>query len=170
MGKTDRLISFFSRSRSILLRVEDGILVTLVVMIIGMAVTQILLRNFLDTGVVWGDILVRIMVLWIGMVGAMVASRRGEHISIDILSRFMSPRIRNMVNGFVQFTTCMICSIATYYSVKFVMSEDEYGGNAFATVPVWLCEAINPFAFFVIALRYFLLSIQNLTRINKFAS
>jgi len=38
---------------------------------------------------------------------------------------------------------------------------------AFARVPTWLCEAIIPFAFTVIALRYFLLSFVNLKKIVK---
>jgi hypothetical protein len=43
--------------------------------------------------------------------------------------------------------------------------EFSDGGMAFANVPSWLCEAIIPFAFTVIALRYFLLSFMNLKKI-----
>jgi hypothetical protein len=39
------------------------------------------------------------------------------------------------------------------------------GGIAFAQVPIWFCEAIIPFAFTVISLRYFLLSFLNLKKI-----
>jgi TRAP-type C4-dicarboxylate transport system permease small subunit len=170
MGKADRQSSLLLRAQSFLRRVEDSLLVALVLMIIGMAVTQILLRNVFDTGIFWGDVMVRILVLWIGMVGAMVASRKGEHISIDILSRYLPPRVQKMVSGLVEFTTFIICSAAAYYSIKLVISEFDYGENAFAGVPFWLCEAVIPFAFSVIALRYFLLSVQNFTRINKIAS
>jgi TRAP-type C4-dicarboxylate transport system permease small subunit len=38
---------------------------------------------------------------------------------------------------------------------------------AFAGVPVWLCEAIIPFAFAVIALRFLILAALNLTRTIK---
>ena len=47
----------------ILHRVEDAILVGLLLTMIGMAVTQIFLRNLFEAGIVWSDVLVRILVL-----------------------------------------------------------------------------------------------------------
>ena len=170
MGKADGQASLHRRVQSFLYRVEDSLLVLLVLMIIGMAVTQIVMRNLFNTGIVWGDIMVRILVLWIGMVGAMVASRKGEHINIDILSRYLPHHFKKIVNSLVEFTTFIVCTAAAYYSVKFVLGEFEYGGTAFAGVPYWLCEAIIPIAFSVIALRYLLLSIHNFTRTDKTAS
>ena len=170
MDKADQQVSLHRRVQSFLYRVEDSLLVILVLMIIGMAVTQIVLRNLFDTGIVWGDIMVRILVLWIGMVGAMVASRKAEHISIDILSRYLPHHFKKTVNSLIEFATFIVCTTAAYYSLKFVLSEFEYGDTAFAGVPYWFCEAIIPLAFSVIALRYLLLSIDNFTRIVKTAS
>ncbi len=170
MDNADRQSSFYRRVQSFLRRVEDTLLVVLVLMIIGMAVTQIALRNLFDTGIVWGDIMVRILVLWIGMVGAMVASRKGEHINIDIVSRYLPHHLKKIVGSLVEFATFMVCTAAAYYSVKFVLGEFYYGEMAFAGVPFWLCESIIPLAFAVIALRYFLLCIHNFTRIDKTAS
>jgi len=58
--------SFLERVRVFLYRLEDGILFALVLLMIGMAVTQILLRNLFHSAIIWGDMLVRILVLWIG--------------------------------------------------------------------------------------------------------
>ena len=162
--------SFFRRMHAILQSIENGVLVSLLVMIISMAVVQIVLRNFFNTGIIWGDVLVRILVLWIGMLGAMVASRRGDHISIDIVTRYLSPRARQRVNGLVQTITFLICTLVAYHSLKFVLSEVEYGGNAFAGVPVWLCAAIIPFGFSVIALRYLLLATHSFLQLSESAS
>ena len=170
MDKADQRASLHRHVQSFLRRVEDSLLVILVLMIIGMAVTQIVLRNLFDTGIVWGDIMVRILVLWIGMVGAMVASRKGEHINIDIVSRYLPHQFKKIISSLVEFATFMICIAAAYYSVKFVIGEFQYGDMAFAGVPYWLCEAIIPLGFLVIALRYLLLSIHNFTRIDKTAS
>ena len=162
--------SYFRRAHAILQSIEDGVLVTLLVMIIATAVTQIVLRNFFNTGIFWGDVLVRILVLWIGMLGAMIASRRGDHISIDVVTRYLSPTAKQRVNGLVQTITFLICTLVAYQSLKFVLSEIEYGGNAFAGVPVWLCEAIIPFGFSVIALRYLLLATHSFLQLSDSAS
>lgn len=162
--------SFVERAQMILYRVEDSILVGLLLLMITLAVLQIFLRNLFDTGLVWSDVLVRILVLWVGLLGAMVASRQGNHINIDIMEHFLPERAKIVVNFIVQLFTAFICTIVAYYSLQFVQMEFADGGMAFAKVPVWLCEAIIPFAFVVIAMRYVLLSIINLKRIVKFRS
>ncbi len=160
-------ISFAKRTRMILQRVEDAILVGLLLLMIGMAVTQIFLRNLFGAGIVWSDVMVRILVLWVGLVGAMVASRQNNHIAIDILDRYLPERAKVYTNFVVRLFTALICTIVAYYSLLFVQMEFTDGGMAFARVPTWLCEAIIPFAFTVIALRYFLLSFVNLKKIVK---
>ena len=162
--------SIVERVQMILYRVEDSILVGLLLLMITMAVLQIFLRNLFDTGIVWSDILVRILVLWVGLAGAMMDSRRGNHINIDIMERFLPERAKVVVNFVVEVFTASICAIVAYYSLQFVQMEFADGGMAFAKVPAWLCEAIIPFAFLVIAIRYVLLSIINLKRIVKFRS
>lgn len=147
--------------QKVLYRVEDTILVGLLTLMIGMAVAQIILRNLLGSGIVWGDVLVRILVLWIGLVGAMAASRKGNHICIDVITRYLPERVSHVTGGVVNLFTAVICAIVTWHSFQFVRMEFEYGGNAFAQVPTWVCESVIPFAFAVIALRYLLLSITS---------
>ena len=158
-------ISFTKRIRMILQRVEDAILVGLLLLMIGMAVTQIFLRNLFGAGIVWSDVMLRILVLWVGLIGAMVASRRDNHIAIDLLDRYLPERAKVYADFVVRLFTALICIIVAYYSLLFVQMEFADGGIAFARVPTWLCEAIIPFAFTVIALRYFLLSFVNLKKI-----
>ena len=153
-----------------LYRIEDGILVGLLLLMIGLAVTQIFLRNLFDSGIVWSDILVRILVLWVGLLGAMVASRQGNHINVDILDRYLPERAKPLVSIVVQLFTALICTVAAYFSLLFVQIEYADGGMAFAKVPAWVCEAIIPFAFGVIAVRYFTLSFENFKNIFSLRS
>ena len=159
------LKTFLERAQIILLRVEDTILVGLLLTMIGMAVTQIFLRNLFEAGIVWSDVLVRILVLWVGLVGAMVASRKGNHITIDILDRYLPTRYKTVADFVVELFTALICTIVAYYSLLFVQMEFADGGMAFAQVPTWLCEGIIPLAFLVIALRYLALSITSFKKI-----
>lgn len=162
--------SFLERSQMIIYRVEDSILVGLLLLMIIMAVLQIFLRNLFVAGIVWSDVLVRILVLWVGLMGAMVASRQGNHINIDIMDRFLSERKKIVVKFFVELFTALICFIVAYFSLQFVQMEFVHGGEAFAKVPVWVCEAIIPFAFAVIAIRYIILVLINFKKIVKAGS
>ena len=147
--------------------VEDGVLVGLLLAMIGLAVTQILLRNLFEGGIIWSDVLVRTLVLWVGLFGAMVASRQGNHINIDILERYLPSRAKIIVNFIVELFTALICAVVAYFSLHFVQLEYVDGGMAFARVPAWVCEIIIPFAFVVIALRYFMLAFLNFKKIFK---
>src|SRR5678816_2136977 len=51
-------------------RIENGLLAILVLVLVGLAGTQIVLRVFFETGVAWADSFSRSLVLWTGMLGA----------------------------------------------------------------------------------------------------
>jgi len=155
---------FIERVQTILYLIEDGILVGLLSLMISLAALQILLRNLFESAIVWSDILVRILVLWVGLVGAMVASRRGNHININILDRFLPKRFKPVTSAVAELFAALICTVMVYYSLRFVQMEYTEGGILFAKVPAWVCESIIPLAFAVIAVRYFLLSFVNFKR------
>jgi len=136
---------------------EDCILVGLLILMLGMAITQIVMRNLFASGIVWGDSLVRVLVLWISLVGAMIAARQDRHISIDAVSRYLPERFRIIVRRLTNLFAAAVCLVAGYYSFQFIRIEFEDGAIAFAGIPAWLCEAIIPFALAVIGLRYFFL-------------
>lgn len=144
--------------RIALLKIEDFILIGMLLAAILLAVLQIFLRNFFDSGLVWGDMFLRIVVLWIGMFGAMYASRNNEHINIELGLKYLSAKTKPYVQAVVFIFTAAICGIVAWYSLEFVLFEYEDGAIAFAKIPVWLTEAIIPFAFAIISIRYIVLT------------
>ena len=141
-------------ARTALLKIEDAILIGMLFVAIVLAVLQIFLRNFFDSGIVWGDVLLRIIVLWIGMFGAMYASRNNEHINIELGLKHLSEKTKPYVQAVVFMFTAAVCALVAWYSVGFVISEYHEGSMAFAKVPVWVTEAIIPIAFINISVRY----------------
>lgn len=141
--------------------IEDGILIVLLTVMIGFAVTQILLRNLFDTGIPWADPLLRILVLWVGLAGAVVATRLDNHISINILSRYLPRRIRPYARLIVDVFTAVVCGVVAFHAARLVMGEHEFGATAFGVVPVWIAELIIPLAFGIIALRYVVMGVQH---------
>lgn len=143
-----------------LLSIESFFLLFFLLTAILLASSQILLRNFFDSGIFWADSALRILVLWIGMIGAMYASRNRNHIRIDVLSNYLPAKLQQNISHVTDFITAIVCGIAAFYSIEFVQYEYEEGLIAFANVPVWLCAAIIPLAFIVMALRYLVYSLM----------
>ncbi len=149
---------FIEMLQTLIRRVETAIMVTLLLAMILLAIYQIVLRNFYDSGLIWGESLLRVMVLWVGLLGAMVASRNGDHININLITRHVSPHAQSVINTITALFTAIICGLLSYHSFRFVQIEFQDGLIAFAGIPTWACELIMPVAFAVISLRYLTLA------------
>ncbi|MBV1884821.1 MAG: TRAP transporter small permease [Gammaproteobacteria bacterium] len=121
-----------------------------------LASTQILLRNLFDTGIFWGDSLLRIMVLWIALIGATVATRSNNHIRIDLISRMLPPLAQRIAATVTFLFTSTVCITTAHYSLEFIRFEYEDQTLAFAQVPAWICQSILPVAFSLMGLRFLL--------------
>ncbi len=129
-------------------------LFSLVAGLVGISITQIWLRNVHDSGIYWGDSALRVIVFWLAMVGAMVASRETGHISIDALNHYLSNTWRKVFKIITSLFSAGVCFLAAWHSYLFVLDEKEFGDIAFANIPVWWCEAIMPIALGVIGVRF----------------
>jgi TRAP-type C4-dicarboxylate transport system permease small subunit len=143
-----------ARAQDVLHRVEDGVLALLLGAMIVLAPLQIALRLFFNEGMTWADPLIRVLVLWVGLFGAISASRGDRHINIDVLSRILRGRVRALVGLVVHAFTASVSGIVAWHAWRFVQSEREYGSTAFLDVPAWVLEIVLPFAFAMIAIRY----------------
>lgn len=150
----------FTTLNHVLKSVEKGFMTLLFFALLSTAALQIILRNFFDSGLLWGDDFIQAVVLWIGFVGATYASRNGSHINVDVISRFLPSAISRVVYRIVYLFTAIFCFVAAHFSWQFVQLEMEDNMLAFLNVPVWLTEIIIPISFVVIALRYLLLMLS----------
>lgn len=142
---------------------ENATLVTSFVVMLCLAVMQIVLRNFFDAGVIWADSLLRMLILWIALLGAMVATRERNHINIDAISRYFPAFSQKVINSIVALLSAVVCAICAWYAYLFVRIEYEDHSLAFAAVPTWVTELIIPLAFLVMAIRFALQVVTSLT-------
>lgn len=151
-----------SRFLHVITLVEDSVLVALLSAMILIAVAQIVLRNFFDMGLVWGDQALRVLVLWLGLVGAVVSSRENKHINIDILQRYLAEPAKAASRIIVDLFTAGVCALIAYQAARFVYLDYQAGMVAFGNFPIWIVEVILPVGFGSIALRYLALSVKQL--------
>jgi len=140
-------------------QLEDGLLVLAVVVMVAMAGLQIVLRDGFGTGLIWIDPMLRMLVLWIGMLGALVASRRGRHIGIDVLTRALPPAWRLPARGVACAFTAAVCGLLAWEAARYVGLEYGFSGTAFGDVPTWAVVTILPLAFGLIGVRYALFAV-----------
>jgi TRAP-type C4-dicarboxylate transport system permease small subunit len=144
-------------------RIEDGVLAFILLSMILIASSQIFLRNLFESGLVWADPLLRMMVLWLGLLGALAATRENRHIRIDLLKRFLSLKVRVFVRIFNNLFSALVVSVLAYHSMRFVMMEYDAGSVVFLNIPAWIPQLILPFGFAFMSVRFlihFVIGIQ----------
>ena len=139
-----------------LAKAESGFLVFLLFLMVFLAFSQVLLRNFLNSGFLWTDLFLRQLVLWVGFLGASLAVRERRHISIDVLPQFIPATYRPWAQVLVNLCAGLISVFLTLAAWKFVQLEVEFPTILFLDLPAWIFQTILPFSFSVISLRYFL--------------
>ncbi len=142
-----RLAGVVSKTEDLLL----GLLLSAMVLI---AVVQIVLRNGWETGIGWGDPLVRVLLLWVGLLGAIIATREERHIRIDVLTRYLPARFSGLARYITEWFSAVVCALLAYHGGRLVWDESQYGSVMFGTVPTWLCQLIIPIGFGLMALRF----------------
>ena len=133
---------------------EGGLLALLLLAMILLSFTQIMLRNLADSGFVWIDPLLRQLVLWVGFLGAMLASRVGRHISVDALSRFLPPQGLRISQVATNLLAAIVCLLLSNACLKLVRDEADVSTTAFLSVPTWIVQLIMPLALWVMSYRF----------------
>ena len=141
---------------------EDAILVLILTTMILLAAGQIVLRNLFDTGLPWGDEMLRMLVLWLAVAGAVAASRSDKHITIDVLNRFLPERVALVVKVVVHLFTAAVCGVVAWHSLAFVQTSREFEDVLLGGVPAWILQAVLPLGFGLIAWRYSLFTAREL--------
>lgn len=134
--------------------VEDLLLVLILSGMMLLAVMQIVLRNFFDTGFFWTDELLRLLVLWLAVAGAVAASRKDRHIRIAVLDRFLPESANRFALILLDLFTAAVCGLIAWHSFLFVRDTRAFGDLLLGDVPAWIPQAVLPAGFALIAWRY----------------
>jgi TRAP-type C4-dicarboxylate transport system permease small subunit len=145
------MIERFSRAFA---RAEDALLATLVGALILLAGTQILLRMFFQWGLPWAEPLLRALVLWTALLGAMAAARENKHLALDAAAHWLKGGWLRIARFLTQAFAAVVAGVMGWYGYALIVLEREGGAEAFLGVPVWAVQLILPLAFGTMALRF----------------
>lgn len=149
-----RLATLFDAAGRWSRRIEDGVIVTLLSAIVLLAGAQIVSRNLGAGGLVWSDQVLRILVLWVAMFGAVAAARDNSHAIIDLVVHRLPDLPKRMLESAVCGVTAALCAFIAWHSALFVRDESQYGAILFGDVPAWPFQLAIPVGFALIAWRY----------------
>jgi TRAP-type C4-dicarboxylate transport system permease small subunit len=142
--------------------------ITLVILLTGMmllAVGQIVLREIFSTGFVWADELIKLMVLWLAMVGSIAACRENRHIRIDALSHILPRLAVETTRVLVDLFAAFICGVIAWHAWRYLQVEIEYQDTVLVNIPAWIAHGVMPAAFLLISFRFLVLVVKQIGEI-----
>jgi TRAP-type C4-dicarboxylate transport system permease small subunit len=110
-------------ARWALYRTEDVIVAIALSLMIVLACYQILMRNLGTSGFTWSEGALRYLVLWLGMLGAMVATREENHINVSIIDLVAKGRSREAVSVATSLFAAVVCAFLTKAALSFIADE-----------------------------------------------
>lgn len=143
-------------------RIETILLIIILLSMILLAFLQVILRNFFHTSILWADTLLRHLVLWIGFIGASLATRERRHINIDAVSRLLSKTAQKITLSIINLFAGTICFFLLRAAMTFIQSEKEAGSILFTGIPTWVFQIIIVIGFGLMMLRFLIHTLENL--------
>lgn len=151
-----------------LAKIEGFLLSACLGLMIFMVLYQIILRNFFSTGILGGDIIVRHMLLWVGFLGAGLATKGGVHIRIDIAPKILNKKRLKVAQTLTDIFSVIIGILLVYASFNFVKIAYETADKLlFMNLPVWFMQSIIPIGFLIMTLRFAAKGIENFQSLIK---
>jgi TRAP-type C4-dicarboxylate transport system permease small subunit len=143
------------RAEFLLSRLEKGLLVFLLSAMVLLSFSQVLMRQLFHTGLLWGDTLLRHLVVWVGLLGASLATMEGKHFAWEPAVQ-KSGKSGAIMHLAAHSATAVVTALLIKASWSF-WTEERLSGNVLFSVanlsmPAWIFSAFIPLGFFLILL------------------
>ncbi|MFQ5883038.1 MAG: TRAP transporter small permease [Candidatus Methylomirabilales bacterium] len=137
-------------------KLEEVLIAAILAGMVLLAFLQVFLRNFWGLGLPWLDVLLRHLVLWLGIAGASLATKRRRHIRIDVLPRLFPSHKQWIIERGIASLSAVVSTVLGLAAIDLVRQERLTGSVAFGPVPTWLLQLILPIGFGILAFRFVL--------------
>ena len=112
-------------------------------------------RELFKTGIPWAQKGAVYLMIWVGFLGAVIVTHKVEHLRPEIADKLWKGKLKGVylrVNNFLIF--CFTSSMF-YYSLLYVTESRGFGDrNVVIDMPMWLLQAVIPYCFLSMSLRY----------------
>lgn len=148
--------SFLQNINAFLGKIETGLLCLIIAMMLGLAILKVVMRYVFSASLLWSDVMLQHLTLWLCLLGAALATCEKRHISIDVLSRVLPENITRWSNLVVNCLALIVVGILAYYGFIFLQDEQLSEAVLIGSVPLWWAKSIIPYGFVLIGIHMLL--------------
>ncbi|MEZ4461918.1 MAG: TRAP transporter small permease subunit [bacterium] len=110
----------------------------------------------------WIDVLLRHLVLVVGFLGAMLATQRRKHITIDALSKVLPEKFLPWIDAVTAALATVICAFLAVSGADLVSISREYPKELMWWADEWEFQLVFPLGFGLLALHFAIRVLESL--------
>ena len=113
------------------------------------------LRETVNTGWTWAKEVAAYLMVWVGFLGASLATHRRRHLVMSLSEKLFPPGLRKWTSLLACLITAAASLFLAWLGLRYVL-ETRATGEASLTVgiPLWLVQSVIPLAFALVGLRF----------------
>lgn len=133
-------------------------LIGLVVGVLGLVMIAVpaaetLARRFFDTQITSAGLVVQHLTLWVGFLGALLATGAGKHLSLSTVEA-IPVRFHRAASFLTRSAAAAVSALLTVAAYRVVLADSTSDRTLFLDIPVSWSEAIMPITFGLMAVRF----------------
>jgi TRAP-type C4-dicarboxylate transport system permease small subunit len=99
-------------------KVFEIFLVAIVALQAILLMVGVVFRYAFDSPIVWGDEIVRYSLIWMTFVGAAMATKENQHISVDVIDQVLPKHGQRILNWLVDAVVIAFMVFFIYYGIR----------------------------------------------------
>lgn len=144
----DRLFEYLTRVERLLASVLILVLTIFVVLDVGA-------RELFRTGIPWAQKGAVYMMIWAGFLGAVLVTQKVEHLRPEVADKLWQGKLKAVYLRVHNLMVFAFTAAMAYFSYLYVLESQEFADrNVIIDMPMWVLQAIIPYCFLSMSLRY----------------
>ena len=151
-------MKFLKKIQAFIIQIECFSVILLLMLMMTLAFSQVIMRNLFSFSFIWADVVVRMCVLWVAILGASIATSERAHIHINFGTKPPPKPYDSYLEAFLTLLTTTVCFFFSLVALKFVSVEIASESVVDAlNAPEWVFTTIFPIGFIVMTFKFLLL-------------
>lgn len=128
--------------------------VILCVVLLSMVVilmAHIIARYIFNNSLTWSEELLKILLVWFGLLSVSVLAARREHVSIVVFKEHMPKKVADFLTKLTQLLTVVVCLVVVFIGVQYVL-QAGYRPTPALRLPYAYAYAAIPVSFVFVTL------------------
>ncbi|HEX4384625.1 MAG TPA: TRAP transporter large permease subunit [Myxococcales bacterium] len=125
--------------------VERALLVAVVLTMVTLPTLETIVRRFTGAGVPGAAVYTTHLTLWVGFLGALLATATNHHLALSTVEMLPKGRIQDLARSFGAAVTSLVCAILAYASLDLLLADrGRIDTLPLKVIPAWILRWAIP--------------------------